>query len=440
MRKFAIVCALPLGAAAVSACGGDDVTLYPSDAASARHEASTADVTVLPDSDGGPDTSAPPADASPDATPPPPARLLLSINNTATSELVALNVGSKKVDGRFVYPGFIGTTFTGGDAPWLLEQANDLVVRLDRQEPWRPLSSWNVALTDKKDGGDAYSDPYAVVVGAGPKGYVLRFTRNILAVLDTSKLVDAGAPQSTIDLASLVQPNDGDGLVDMTTGFFVPSRHLVYVVLGNYDKNLFGASGLACSKTVATVTAIDTMTDQIVSLGGNGPGGSIQLLGFSPANAVYDAAGDRILVVHDGCTATSDGGTAVVRSGVEEVSLASKTTKMLLDANALGFPGAFAYVDPTHAVIGFGFGQEVHAWDPTKTTVGAPIPNAPDANSFVADGLGNILGVRTTPIDGGKTLDIVSVRIENGQSTTLAKNPFTDNTGFIGGVQLWPHP
>src|SRR5207244_480767 len=103
------------------------------------------------------------------------------------------------------FPGFIGTTWTNSTDPWLLEQSNDLVARLDRVEPWIVRSSWSVKGTDRPDGSPGYSDPDAVVVGAGNKAYVLRYTRNQIAVLDTTVTADAGAPSSAIDLSAFVQ-------------------------------------------------------------------------------------------------------------------------------------------------------------------------------------------------------------------------------------------
>ena len=63
-----------------------------------------------------------------------------------------------------------------------------------------------------------------MVVGAGAKAYVLRYTRNQIAILDTSQTADAGAPIGTIDLGAFVQPADADGTVEMSAGVYVASR------------------------------------------------------------------------------------------------------------------------------------------------------------------------------------------------------------------------
>jgi hypothetical protein len=369
------------------------------------------------------------------------------MNNTQTSELVALNVATHAVDGRLTYAGKLGTTYARGDEPWLLEQRADLVAKLDRQAPWRIVSSWNVALGDRTDGGDPYADPYAVVVPAGNKGYVLRYTRNAIAVIDPSQTVDGGAPVKTIDLGSLVQSADGDGLVDMTTGFYVASRHMLYVLLANIDKSLVSSDGftILCAATTETLVGIDVTTDQVTSLGGTGVGGGIALTGYNPAIAVsgvalaYDAANDRAIVVHAGCNAPAgDGGVGALQKRViEGVALATGQVTTLLDANALGYPGSFAYVGPHDALVGFG--SDVFRWDPAQTTIGAKLAAPPDAYAFVYDGTGALLGTRTNFLaDGGSSTDVVKVPLDDaGVPATLATNPFTDNTGFVGGVELW---
>jgi hypothetical protein len=429
--RWLVVCAPLLG------CGGDDITYGPADGG---REAGSFDGTFpdAPTLEGGP------SDGGADAPLPP--RLLLTMNGTSASELVALNVGTHAVDGRLPFPGNLGTTFARGDDPWLLGQRADFVAKLDRAQPWRIVSSWAVALDDKKEGGAAYSDPYAVLVSAANKGYVLRYTRNKIAVIDATQLADAGAPLKTIDLSMLVQPQDKDGVVEMTAGFYLADRHTIYVLLANIDRTLVATDGftILCAPTTETLIGIDVTTDQITSLGGTGPGGGIALAGYNPSiglagpAAVYDATNQRILVVHAGCnTPLADGGAGTVTKRViEEVTLGGQT-KVLLDASAKGYPGAFSYIGPHDAVVGFG--SDALRWDPTQSTLGSPIANAPDSFAFVYDGQGSLLGTRATFLaDGGTTLQVVKTLIADGGASTLATNPFTDNTGFMGGVELWP--
>jgi hypothetical protein len=55
-------------------------------------------------------------------------------------------------------------------------------------------------------------------------------------------------------------------------------------------------------------------------------------------------------------------------------------------------------------------------------------------------GTDHLLGLKTNyPADGGAPgIDVVSVRMADGRTTTLASNPFTLSGGFVGGVDLWP--
>jgi hypothetical protein len=421
---------------ALFACGGDDITNGPADAGreAAPFDGSFSDTAV-------PEAGA--QDAGNDAPPPPP-RLLLTINGATSSETIALNLGTGAVDGRLPFNGF-GTTFARGDDPWVMEQLIDVVAKLDRAQPWKPVSSWSVALNDKKDGGDTYADPSSVI-SAGNKAYVLRYTRNQIAVVDPSQTLDGGAPTKTIDLSSLVQAQDKDGLVDMTAGYYLSGK--LYVLLGNIDKTLISAQGIACAPTTETLIAIDTTTDQVVSLGGSGPGGGFPLTGYNPTVAgngpgfFYDAAGSRFLVVHYGCqTPLGDGGLGTtVKRTVEQIDLAGQT-KVLLDASGQDYPGAFEYVGAHDAYIGFGFANSVLHWDPTKTTLDPALPYAPGSYAFVYDGQGSLLGTRTNVLaDGGfGSLEVIATQISDGGTRVLATNPFTDNTGFVQGAELWPH-
>jgi hypothetical protein len=37
-------------------------------------------------------------------------------------------------------------------------------------------------------------------------------------------------------------------------------------------------------------------------------------------------------------------------------------------------------------------------------------------------------------------VNVVKVNIAKGTSTLLQSNPFTNNGGYLGGVDVWPHP
>jgi hypothetical protein len=398
------------------------------------------------DSGGPQDSSVPVPDGGTDGGPP---RLLVTYGVT-TSELYVVDVAGKAVAGMLPFAGGFGAPFSQPTAPYLLEQQVDVVARLDPAQPWTIDSSWNVAIGDTVDGGYPYSDPFAILVSAPNRAYVIRYARNEIAALDVSQTVDGGSPASVVDLSQLVQPADSDHVVEMTAGVYIASSKLLYVVLGNIDKNLVTPSGLNlfCSNTVSSVIAIDTTTNTIHSLGGTAPGEGIALKGFDPitGGVAYDAILNRLLIDEAGCNTKADGGGlgAIVKRGVEAVSLATGQTQILHDGTADGTPSQFVYIDATHAILGFDFaGSETALWDPTMTTLGASIANAPDV--FVYDGVANLLGVLTTfGADGGSTSDVISVPVAGGAATTLLSNPFPMASGCgsycVGGLDLWPRP
>jgi hypothetical protein len=423
----------------------------------------------LPYQDGGPDSSvnfdgptpfdagmfvdsaAPPdggGDAA-DAAVAPPSRLLLSYNGGTSSELVAFGMQSKAVDGRMTYGDYLGTAYVGPAAPWLLEQSTDIVARLDAQKPWVVDSSWSVAMNDLTDAGYAqsYSDPQAVLVGAGTKAYVLRYTRNLVGIIDTSATVDGGVPTGSIDLSSEVQAA-GDGYVQPVAGVYVAAQNRVYVLLANINRNDVVANGfdLLCSTTTPTVVAIDTTSDTLVDLNGAAAGHGWPLVGFSPllgpGALAYDGqtgANGRLLVLDAGCYGkAADGGVgALTKREVESIDLGTGAATELLDLTTQAFPSGLTTIDAHHAIVQL---DMAYMWDPTTTTLGAAIPNAPDA--FVYDGAGNLVGVKGNyGGDGGfEGYDVVSVTVAGGTVTKLGSNPFTLTGGFLGGVALWPAP
>jgi hypothetical protein len=286
-----------------------------------------------------------------------------------------------------------------------------------------------------------------VLVGAGTKAYVLRYTRNLVAILDTSKNADGGVPTGSVDLSSELQ-SGGDGYVQPVAGVYVASQQRVYVLLANINRNDVVDNGfdLLCASTTPTVVAIDTTSDTLVDLNGSAAGNGWPLVGYSPlfgpGALAYDAttgAAGRLLVLDAGCYAkATDGGVgALTKREVESVDLATGAAAELLDLTSQAFPSSLTYIDAHHAVVQL---DTAYAWDPTTTALGAAIPNAPDA--FVYDGAGNLLGVTSSyAADGGfEGYDVVSVTVSAGTVTKLGSNPFTLTGGFLGGVTLWPAP
>jgi hypothetical protein len=448
MRKAWLSLAALFGAVLGVACNSDGtVALAP--------DAGGTDGPVVFDgpapSDGAalPETGSPEAGSDADAGVAPPSRLLLSYNGTDSSELVAFGLQSRAVDGRLTYGDALGTAYVGTSAPWLLEQSTDVVARLDAEQPWIIDASWSVAMNDLTDAGYAqsYSDPQAVLVGAGPKAYVLRYNRNLIGILDTSSAVDGGVPIGSVDLSGEAQAA-GDGYVQPVAGVYVAAQQRLYVLLGNIDRLDVTADGytLLCANTTPTVVAIDTTNDSLVDLNGSAPGHGWPLLGYSPilgpGALAYDAltgASGRLLVLDAGCNVTgTDGGVgALMKREVESLDLATGNAQELLDLTTQQFPQGVTYIDAHHAIVQL---DTAYTWDPTTTTLGPAIPNAPDA--FVYDGVGNLLGVTATAgVDGGPAgYDVLSVTVPAGTVTQLGSNPFTLSGGFLGGVTLWPAP
>jgi hypothetical protein len=381
-----------------------------------------------------------------------PARhVLVTYDSTNPSAVVAVNLATKAIDGDLETADPEAVTDTSNAlAPFLLNQTLDVVDRID-PTTWTIDGSWSVAVPG--DAGGAISDPYAVVVASESHVYVVRYLSNVVDVIDTTTAADGGKPTASIDLSGLVQANDQDGVVEATAAAYVPGSKLLYVVLGNIDRNTVAPPDydLLCVQTTSTVVAIDTTSNTLVSLTDAGPGGGIALQGYDPVQGgtVYDAPNHRLLVFEAGCNpaSTSDGGApgAVQRRGVEEVDLTARTTKILLDASDQGFPGSFVYVSPTQAAISFTSyvsytpAYSAFAWDPTSTVLGSPLPNAPDV--FDHDGAGNLVGASIFYGDGGAaTSDILSMSLGTGAATTLQSNVIKVGNGYIGSVGVWPRP
>jgi hypothetical protein len=380
-----------------------------------------------------------------------PPRLLLTLNRSS-SEVVAFDLTSKKADGEFTWMGSLGQTSSLGTDPYVVEQSNDVVIRMNAQRPWEPIASWSVAGDDRKDGGPN-AQPVNIVVPTCGRGYVLRFESNKIAIINTDQVGDGGGPTSYVDLSSLVQPNDKDGRVEMTSALYVPSKKLIYVLLGNWDKNLVASDGYTalCANTKPSIIAIDPTTDKVVSLNGTAPGGGIALSGYSPAlgnQLVYDAARDRFLVFNYGCNLDDgDGGAgAVARRNVEEVNLATGQAKQLLDLNGYGSPGSLVLMDGSRAAMTFFFPNQAFFWDPSSQALGPEIPGSIDIVSH--DGKGNLVGGRRTDVDGGTLIEVLSIPYTAGDGGTvdasavqkLGENPFSNNSGFFGGAEVWPRP
>lgn len=365
------------------------------------------------------------------------------------SELAAVNLDTQATDGVLGYPASFGMTWSLGADPYLLQQDKDIVTRLDAREPWKTIASWNVAGADRTDGSAEYADPTSITVPACGKGYVVRFTRNTIAVIDTTQKGEGNLPLKWIDLTPLLQSGDADGRVDATSALWVPSKRRLYVLLANIDITKVALDGMTslCTTTRPSIVGIDVDKDEVVSLGGGGPGGSILLEGYNPPlgpSFVYDPELDRLLVLEGGCN-ESDAGAAgpVARRRIEEVRLATGQVRTLVSLDDKPFPSGLAYLDGKRAAVAFAFSGEAYMWNPEEATLGAPIPGGLDA--IAHDGKGNVIGARTVFGTPNK-VEVVRVpytdagAIDAAAVTTVSTNPFRDNTGFLGGLEVWPRP
>jgi hypothetical protein len=443
MKKLWLVPGAVCASAVFLACLGDDSIFAQNDGGTSA-DASATDATSA---DAGHPTGVDASNVDSGSTPPPP-RLLVSYNGGTETEMVAFNLTTNVADGRLAVFDYLGSSYVAGTTPFFMAQSTDQVLKLDSNQPWVAVSSWNVAGNDKStDGGvmDSFADPNAVVVAAGNKAYVLRYTRRMIDVLDISTNVDGGAPTKQIDLSSLLDPNDSDGVVDMTAAFFHPGRNRLYVLLGNVDRNKFDPTtyALICSGLNSSLIAIDTTTDTVTTLGGTAPGGGIKLPLYNPIVGIkmaYDATNDRLLVLGGGCNANLDAGTPVnlQQREVDEVKLGANTADKVLDLNTQAYPSAFVMLDTTNAAIGT-FGG-TFLWNTSGSTLGATVPNAPDF--FTTDGNGNLVGTQQSYfMDGGAgPVNIVRVTQDGGTTTLGSSIQTIPAPFFIGGVDVWPPP
>jgi hypothetical protein len=437
MRRIVLCLGLLLPAVALWACTGDDEVFRANDAGA--YEASSQAPSTAPPSDGGA-----PALACGDAASAPP-RVLLVQGRPAGSELAAVNMTTKAVDGRLAFDGGYGMTSSLGTDPYLLAEETDVVTRLDAREPWKAVASWDVRGDDGVDGGHANANPVGVVQTSCSKAYVLRFNRDRIAVIDPSQPA-GGVPLRWIELAPLKQAGDPD-TVEMTSAVYVPSKKRVYVLLGNADLTRFVTAGgftkLLCSEMRPSIIAIDPDTDQIVSLGGSAPGGGIALDGYNPplgTPLVYDAALDRLLVLEGGCNADlGDGGAGdMTRRRVEQVDLATGAVKTLLPLDDRGFPSTLAFASDAAGAVAFYF--DGYRWDPRQPKLGDAIPGGMDL--IASDGRGAFVGARQIYLDDGGTgpLQVVAVPTTDAGPTVITEDPFSKPGGYVSGIEAWPHP
>lgn len=433
-----------LGSVALAVACGDDEAYAP------VADGGALDAAFVPE---------PPLEAGPgpeaggdSSTPRGPMRVLTTFNGPTSSELVVLDRATGRIEGRLGFPGFLGTTYVTEEGPFLLEQAADVVARLDPDEPWKITASYGVALQDRPDGGDAYANPAAVVVPAAGKAYVLRYTRNQIAVLDLAVRGDAAAPSKTIDLSAFVHPDDSDGVVEPTAATWVPEIGKVVVLLGRVDRKKVVNNGfdILCTAAKPLLVAIDPRTDAVVPVTDGGAAGGIELPGYnSVVGARMVRTGTKLHVLQAGCKSDpGDGGLALGRRGVDEVDVATGSARIALDLVAAGFPSSLVDLGDGRAVVGF-FG-EARLWALGAPALGQVVPDAPEAfafdrgahlvgtrSTFLADGGSGPTEVIETPLAATGATDAGAGDAGDGGVRVLATAPSTLVGAFVGGVEVF---
>jgi hypothetical protein len=431
-------------------CTGDDTNPAVPDSGSSADAGPGTDATVGPE-DAGRD-AAPPSDGGEDAAPDAADAaigpyLLLSYyyDGYSDTEYSAFDMVTASVQGSLGYAQY-GVNVSSNTTPWVLEQGNDIVLRMDPNQPWKPTSSWNVGNVPQAT-SFGNSDSFAVAE-VGNKAYVLGYATDYIAVLDTSQTYDAGEPTKTI---ALVPTPDAAGNLEAIAIAYDASQNRLWVVLGNANSPAYPP--LCAPEYHPFVVAIDTTTDAVVS------GLQYTLQGYGTPTAtnavVFDKANDRLLIATEGCNDPVDAGDGSVSTGafdeayIEQISLGAGpdagADTILLTLSPSNSPAALVYVDSTHAFVQTGNGP-TNAWDPTQSTLGAVISNAPD--TFVWDGHGHLLGPQSTLLadDAGVSIAVVAVDPLDGGVTTLATNPFTPvpanpfQQQVWQSVDIWPHP
>lgn len=420
---------LVVGGVIVAACAGDDDVFRATPAQ--LYDASTSDrfIPVATAAD-----AATPSFFCGDAAGAPERALVVSGNTPG--ELAAVNLDTGVVDGRFFLDGGAGVTSVALNAdPWIVDQKQDLVIRLDPQAPWRPLATWNVRSNDGV--GVAAATPVAVAQVSCTKAYVPRFGRNRIAIINPSAIGTDAVPTGFIDLGSYVETPSGT--VDMTSAIWVPTKKRVYVLAGNVNHLITAPDGtLGCSPLAPSIFAIDPATDALVSLGGKGLGGSLELNGIDPplgTTMVYDPAFDRLLVLTGGCTPVdADGGAGpVTRRLLEQVDLASGTVTTLLDLSQRPRPTGLALLDPQHALLSFGsVAMAFDSSDGGAPTVIGGVDRVSD------DGRGNFLAARHRLLAGGGAIDELFEFTDAGAQLVDA-GFFSAPASNIASLEPWPH-
>lgn len=442
-RISLLTLSLPLALACGSEGGGSDPAPAPDAGSDALPEAAVdASPDVLPEAapDAGPDVSpdvspdvtpdvtpdtAPDAepdvtpDVTPDAEPPPSIALFLASNYATTAEMIAVDLDHGSVLGNLLSDDQDSLVDAREGHAFLLRRTAGEVQVLNPAQPWLVDHTVDVA----PEAGTA--NPWAVVVPAGNKAYVVRYGQNSLSIIDPA----AGSLLGEIDLSSYV--TDSDGLVDAFAGVFDPSTGRAYIGLQRVNQLDFGSPPdyvHACNDSHPAIVGIDTTDDSIVDLNGADPGEALEVESYNPWRMLWDDAAGRIVLLSVGCAVTEDGGTSTrARRGVEAVDPETGTTEWLWSTDGLDRPGDLVWISGTEAIVGLddaSFMRTWRAWDPSTSQLGATLTGVPDVP--VWDGARGLVGLAF----GSTSLDVVRYDLDEGTSAALIGNAFATTGVF----------
>jgi hypothetical protein len=344
------------------------------------------------------------------------AELLLAVatDYVQKSELAAVNLGTRGVR-RATFGDGDAVPAASGGMGFVLERTNDKVHVLD--------AAGNVARSIDLHGA-------ASGASATQKAYVLLYATNRIAVVD----LDAGRVAQYIDLSALHAAGDMDGAVDMDDIVYDPASARAYVALGRIDRTtiLPPSFELACPSWKGLVVGIDTTTDTLVDVNGSAAGQAAELSLVSPSGLHLDSEQERLLVLQSGCFRTADAGSERVGYGVEAVNLTNGATEVLLAPDTGDFLNRLVPVGGGQALINSFdavYEEHWHRWTLTSGALGTELTEVPAMPSY--DGAGALLGIAL-----GTTPEVVRYVLQDGATTTVVSDPWSESFPAVGGTAL----
>jgi hypothetical protein len=334
---------------------------------------------------------------------------------THVGEVVAVDLSTGHATGRASFSdGDIGVSVDGGRI-FVLERGNNAL---------NVLSATGAVtkriVLDLGDGGPSYLNPHAPLVVTGTsKAYVPLNAANAIAIVD----LDTGAQSGAISLAAFLDATDNDGSTEPDSVSYDAATHRAYFILGRTD--IFSGSASTdytpkCPPVPALIIAVDTTTNAIVDLNGDGGGVGIALPLVGPSSLTLETSGG-LLIVADGCSGVeADGGFLRTRHGILSVDLGARTAKVLFPGATNDYlDGLLALGDGTYA-LSQANGSKYHRFDPSSPTqLGAALTSVP--SSAISGGAGTLLGLALgKTADGGVEQQVVRYDVSTQKVSAVA--------------------